>query len=393
MRKIIDFWRWYSLSREQYYESMNKQFMKNLYFLRYTNLAVVILTTCFSVFPFVIDKSFIRSIVYIIAAAVSLLLFFVVRQKINQLNQERQVSKFTVYLLITLYHLNITLFGTYLGVWSNSDNYAVTFMCLLICSLFLFTIPAQTYLCLTLGAMALFIVSTVYVKSHEYWIPDVINVLGAGCISLSFGWQLTMRRLVYITGVGKIEDERDIYYAQSTIDELTGLRNRRDFEQTFRRYMTSHRSYDEWMCIAIADIDFFKDYNDHYGHPNGDVCLRSIGGVLNNMGIYTARVGGEEFALLWFEKEIAHIDKVVARLTNMIKELKIPHEKSIISPYVTLSIGVYVHRCDVQSEALALYDLADKALYIAKNDGRNCAIVCGNEIEQYKITPTGSTEN
>jgi len=397
MRKLINFWRWYSLSSEQYHESIKKPFSSNLYFLRYANLVVVILTTCFAVFPLMVERSLPRTISYITTAAVSLLLFILAKHKTNQVNQGKQVSSFTIYLLITAYYINIIFFSIYIGVLSNPGNFAVTFMYILICSLFLFTISPQFYLCLTLGAMAMFIVSTMNVKSHDYWVYDVINVLGAGCISLFFGWQLTMWRLVYITSSSKIENERNKYYAQSTIDELTGLRNRRDFEQTFQRYMTNHRSSDELMCVAIADIDFFKNYNDHYGHSSGDICLRSIGGALNSMrdsiGVYTARVGGEEFALLWFEKEVAHINTVVDKLTELIKDLKIPHEQSSVSPFVTLSIGIYVQRCGTSNDMRVLYDLADKALYTAKNNGRNCAIVCGNEIEQFKITPACSIEN
>jgi diguanylate cyclase (GGDEF)-like protein len=397
MRKIVNFWRWYSLSREQYHENMKKPFMNNLYFLRYANIVAAILTACFALFPLVIERSLTRASGYIAAAIISLLLFVLARRKLHQFNQGKQISNLTIYLLITAYYANIILFGIYLGVWLNPGNFAVTFMCILICALFLFTISPQFNLCLTLGAMALFIASTVYVKTYEYWIIDIINVLGAGCISLFFGWQLTMWRLVSIMSTSRIENERDKYYAQSTIDELTGLRNRRDFEQTFQRFLTNYRTTDEWMCIAIADIDFFKNYNDHYGHSNGDLCLRSIGGALNNMrdsmGVYTARVGGEEFALLWFEKEASHVNTVVAKLTDLIKGLKIPHEKSAISPYVTLSIGIYIEKCGAFNDTRVLYELADKALYTAKNNGRNCAIVCGNEIEQYKITPANSIES
>ena len=402
MRKIIGLWRWYSLNSEQYHECMKKIFPNNLFFLRYANIVVVILTTSFAIFPLVIDKSISITTSYIEAAVVSLLLAVFVRHRLYREKQGKRTSNLAIYLLIMVYYANIIFFGIHLGVWLNPANYAVTFMCILICALFFFTVPPHFYLCLTLSAMALFTVSTVYVKTPEYWVTDVINVFGAGCLSLFFGWQFTMWRLVSVMSTSKIENERDKYYAQSTIDELTGLRNRRDFEQTFQRFLTNYRTTDEWMCIAIVDIDFFKNYNDHYGHSNGDRCLRSIGAALNsmrdNMGVYTARVGGEEFALLWFEKEISHINTVIAKLTELIKDLIIPHEKSTVSPYVTLSIGVYVHRCGIynnDSRSL-LYDLADKALYTAKNGGRNCAIVCGSEIEQYKITPahlTGSEKS
>ena len=188
-----------------------------------------------------------------------------------------------------------------------------------------------------------------------------------------------------------LEDEKNKYLDQSTVDELTQLKNRRDFMNTFQRYLSNYRTSDDWLCIALADIDFFKFYNDHYGHPQGDVCLRSIGDSLNklrdDLGVYSARVGGEEFAVLWFEREASHVDKVINHWKNMIRDLKIPHEKSKVSDFVTMSIGVYVTRCGSSHDNQALYDLADKALYAAKGSGRNCAIITGDEIKQYKITP------
>jgi diguanylate cyclase (GGDEF)-like protein len=189
-----------------------------------------------------------------------------------------------------------------------------------------------------------------------------------------------------------LEDERNNYFDQSTIDELTQLKNRRDFQQTFKRYLVNYRTSDNWLCIAILDIDFFKYYNDHYGHPKGDDCLRAVGGVLNSLkdshDVYSARVGGEEFALLWFEAEASHVDAIISHLQGLIKELKIPHEKSKVLPYVSISIGVFVERCGTCDDTQIMYDMADKALYNAKEGGRNCAIVFGDEIEQYKIEPS-----
>jgi diguanylate cyclase (GGDEF)-like protein len=281
--------------------------------------------------------------------------------------------------------------GIYLSVLAEPDNYAVVFMCILICALFLFIHPPLYNLCVTLIAVAFFIVSTVLVKSKQNWSVDVINVLFAGVISLFFNWQITKLRLTALLSLTKLEDERNKYYDQSTIDELTQLRNRRDFDQTFQRYLSSYRTSDDWLCIAIFDIDFFKRYNDYYGHIKGDDCLRAIGGMLNTlretMGLYCARVGGEEFAILWFENDLSHINTVVARLNALVRELKIPHERSRLEPYVSISTGVYVEPCGTSSDTRTLYDLADKALYIAKSNGRNCAIISGRNFVQYKITP------
>jgi len=104
------------------------------------------------------------------------------------------------------------------------------------------------------------------------------------------------------------------------------------------------------------------------------------------LGIYTARVGGEEFAALWFEKDSSHVDVVINHWLAAIKEKKIPHEKSKVNDFVSMSIGVYISRCGAYRDTKVLYDLADKALYTAKQGGRNAAIINGDDVKEYKIS-------
>ena len=282
------------------------------------------------------------------------------------------------------------LFGIYFSIWADPSKPASLVLCFFIFSLLLYINPPQFNLLLTLTAIAVFIVSTIIVKEYNIWIYDVIYVIIAGSLGLFFTWHISKLRLGLELSANELEDERNKYVDQSITDELTQLRNRRDFMHTFQRYLSNYRTSDDWLCIALADIDFFKFYNDNYGHPQGDVCLRAIGDALNwlrdDLGVYVARVGGEEFAVIWFEKDSSHVDKVINQWMETIKNLKIPHEKSKVSDFVTMSIGVYKARCGLNHDSQVLYDLADKALYAAKGGGRNCAIITGDDIKQYKIT-------
>ena len=387
MRNMYYSWRFYSFGRERYQECMSKIFINNLSILRQSNIIAAVMAGCFTFFPIIVERDLLKAGVYMATAVIALLLAVFTNYKI----QGALVTNRLIYLLTTAYYANIIGFGIFLGVWGHSDNYAVTFMCILICALSLFINPPLFNLCLTLGATVLFVTTSVITKESEYWIFDICNALFAGFISLFLSWQISKLRLGMELSANMLEEERNKYLDQSTIDELTKLKNRRDFMQTFQRYVVNYRTTDDWLCIAICDIDFFKNYNDHYGHQKGDDCLCAIGGVFNSlmesMGVYSARVGGEEFALLWFEKEVSCADKVVSMVAELVRNLKIPHEKSKVAPYVTLSMGVYIIRCGSSSDMHTLYDLADKALYIAKSSGRNCAIVSGTEIKQYKITP------
>ncbi|MCL2761773.1 MAG: GGDEF domain-containing protein [Treponema sp.] len=385
IRKKLDFWRFYSFEQEQYQKCMDKLFINNLYNLHKINIAFAICVGCSTLYPILVDKDLIKAGIYLTVAIVALLLAVFANYKM----QTALVNNRLIYILTTLFYINVMSFGIYMCVWATPDKLATTFLCFLICALLMFVNSPRFNLSLTLGAIIVFTISTVMIKSPENYFVDIINTCIAGLISLSFNWQITRLRIGLELSTSMLEDDRDKYLDQSTTDELTQLSNRRDFMQTFQRYLSNYRTSDDWLCVAISDIDFFKNYNDHYGHPQGDECLRSIGRAFNqlkeNLGVYAARVGGEEFAILWFEKDISHVDTVVSDMTNLIKELKIPHAKSKVSEYVTMSMGIYVERCGSTTDEQTLYDLADKALYAAKGSGRNCTIVCGREIAQYKI--------
>jgi len=370
---------------------MSNTFNNNLVSLRKANNFFAIFAACFSIFPFFFEHNIYKAGIYLISASIALTLGVYTNYKMQK---EFENTRF-IYVLTVIFYANVMLFGVYLGVWSNPGARATVFLCFLICALLMFIYPPLFNLCLTMGAMLVFIVSAMIIKNQDVWLFDFSNALIAGALSLYFTWHISKLRLGLEISANMLENDRDKYLDQSTIDELTQLRNRRDFTQTFQRYLSNYRTSDDWLCIAICDIDFFKNYNDHYGHPMGDDCLRGVGRILNSLkdskGIYSARVGGEEFALLWFEKNVAHVGAIVTHIADLISDLKIPHEKSSVSPFVTLSIGIYLERCGASDDSKALYDLADKALYAAKDGGRNCAIISGNGIDQYKILPASNS--
>jgi len=388
MKKKIISWRYYSVGKENYHVCINKLFMDNLRNLYLASAFVAVLAGCLTVISIITDRTLlVRAVICCASGIIALLLACFTYYRM----QTAYMSNRFVYIITTIYYANVMWLGIYLSVWASPDKLATIFLCFLICALLMFINPPPFNLCLTMGAIIFFTVSTIYVKGLENRILDIINTVIAGVISLYFTWYIGKLRLGLELSTTMLEDERDSYFDQSIIDELTQLKNRRDFQQTFKRYLSSYRTSDNWLCVAILDIDFFKLYNDHYGHPGGDECLRSVGRVLNSLkdshDVYAARVGGEEFALLWFEAETSHVDVVVSHLQKLIKELKIPHEKSKVSPHVSISMGVFIEQCGAPTDTQTMYDMADKALYNAKEGGRNCAVISGSTIEQYKITP------
>jgi diguanylate cyclase (GGDEF)-like protein len=347
-------------------------------------MVCAVMALCYTFFPILIERSPHKGIVYVIAAAVSMSLSITARLKIKAYKQGKHISPTRVYVLIILGYTNVILFGTYIGVWSSPEVFAVNFMVFLVCALFIFSNPPTLNLVLTLCAVLLFILSTITTKPYIIWRFDIVNVSLAGVLSLIFSWYISRYRLLATFNEIELEKERNKYYDESLEDELTHLKNRRDFTYTFGRYLNNYRESDKYLCLALLDIDFFKNYNDHYGHPRGDECLRVVGRVLNELktekGIYTARVGGEEFALLWFDNDRGKIESIVSKVQEKIKKVNIPHAKSSVSERLTVSIGVYIALCGAFEETRTIYDLADAALYKAKDKGRNCTVISQEDV-------------
>ena len=158
-------------------------------------------------------------------------------------------------------------------------------------------------------------------------------------------------------------------------DFLTGLLNRRAFseraERSWRQAVREHQP----LAVVMMDVDFFKRYNDHYGHAAGDEALRAVGQVIGQHGRRpldsTARYGGEEFVGLWYGVNEASIQAILEAIRSAIEGLELAHVKSDAAPVVTLSIGMaYLHPQPHQTLEDALR-LADVALYLAKEQGRN----------------------
>ena len=372
MLTLYNNWRYYGLGRDEYKTCMEIAFVNNITALRWANLIFFTLAIFFSVSPLIFEKNIIKSGFYIGTAVVALFLFFMACYQNRQLKNKKLINNGLIYTMIFIYYANVMFFGLYLAVWAEPEKIAGSFLGIFICALFLFNISAVLYLCLTLSVLALYITAIIHVKIPSVWNYDIQNALFAGIMGLIFGWQFIMNRITTLSNEKKLKHE-------NTIDALTQLCNYRDFMNTFQRFITSHRQSDHFLCIALIDIDFFKNYNDHYGHPQGDECLRAIGTVLNNLkksdGIYAARIGGEEFALLWHNENPSDAVNLCSRINEIIWDLKIPHEKSIVAPYITVSIGMHVAQYGISHDIKSLYNLADKALYSAKDSGRNCTVV------------------
>ncbi|MBV62393.1 MAG: hypothetical protein CMH65_13965 [Nevskiales bacterium] len=158
------------------------------------------------------------------------------------------------------------------------------------------------------------------------------------------------------------------------IDGLTGLCNRRVFdEELTRSWRTAVRDHQP-LSVVLIDVDHFKAYNDHYGHMIGDDCLRAVGRVLEDSarrpGDLAARFGGEEFALLLPKTDLAGAIRIGQLVVDQVRELQIEHAKVPLG-CVTISAGVAQVESDDHASPDKLLSAADAQLYVAKESGRN----------------------
>jgi diguanylate cyclase (GGDEF)-like protein len=164
-------------------------------------------------------------------------------------------------------------------------------------------------------------------------------------------------------------------------DKLTGLSNRRMFDETFSEEWKSAFKQSKELTLLMIDVDFFKQFNDHFGHGRGDWALVRLGRTLAKYGRrprdLTARYGGEEFAILLPDTSREDAVEMAESLCAEIESLEISHPDSNISSFLTLSIGIATE-IPVSAEGWSdLLDKADKALYLAKTNGRNRIEVFG----------------
>jgi diguanylate cyclase (GGDEF)-like protein len=176
-------------------------------------------------------------------------------------------------------------------------------------------------------------------------------------------------------------------------DGLTGIQNRRMFDQHILRVWQQAVREQQQVAVLLADIDCFKLYNDRYGHQAGDECLRAVATSLSQCARrpldFVARFGGEEFAVVLYEANREYVAEVLTRIQRSIAELNIAHDASVVASRLTLSIGAAFIRPSASRTPDGLIQLADEALYSAKEQGRNRVVVMEAE---YNLLKTGRFE-
>ena len=396
MRKLIQAWRYYTLERDDYIRCINADAMKNLKIMGITGFLFAVFSVYASInfiLSYRITNYAVPSIIFAVLAVASALCGVVLLKKCERYKRDGVLTKInSIYMVMTIGYIVIMLSTIYYEVFVAPGGVPVIFVALIVCAVLLLPPYPVTSIIMNMVALAVYIfASSILIEPYCCWVCELSDVGIGAIISVVLAWYINMHKLVATHSTILMRDERDKYAVRSVTDELTKLHNYRDFMNRLERYLSHYRASDEYMCLAVMDIDRFKQYNDHYGHPQGDECLRLIGEALGkpwaeNPGMYAARIGGEEFALLWFEEDKDNAKKVAEEIHRRIYELRITHEMSDIAPYVTFSVGIDISRSGSYGNTRAAYTAADSALYNAKENGRNNAVIMfeGERILQLK---------
>jgi diguanylate cyclase (GGDEF)-like protein/PAS domain S-box-containing protein len=211
------------------------------------------------------------------------------------------------------------------------------------------------------------------------WVRDVVHVVRKNGVTtelVGFIFDISERKIM--------EDKLIILNKKleqlSFQDGLTSIANRRSFDQTLTTEWQHARRNQQPISLIIADIDCFKPYNDYYGHLQGDDCLVKVAHALSQAPMrvtdLVARYGGEEFVILLPNTTATAALEIAERCRNIVIAQQIEHAMSSVSDVVTVSVGVSTITPTTDTEQSLLFATADKMLYQAKKNGRNCIEYC-----------------
>jgi len=276
--------------------------------------------------------------------------------------------------LICLFSLVVYVFGIYAGIVVQGGELAVVIVWLFLLVQISFDLPPLQNALTVLPCAACFIALSCAYKPAPKCYFDAAYAGVSVLVGLGVSYYQTKLALDNIIAKSHLTQVNFALYHTCTTDELTGLSNRRMVFERYDELLSACTETGSNLACIVLDIDDYKQFNDTYGHPEGDELLRRIGETLGEYGhennVDIGRIGGEEFLAVWPESSEEHCQRVAEELRAAIERMKVPLAGAAEHLTVTMSVGFCVLPPNLAERA---YFFADKALYRAKDAGKNCS--------------------
>ncbi len=376
-------WRYLGYDRETTVRYRPESDRANLRTLKRISIISLLITAPLALtFGFLLQER-IGALLSAITFAFMLGVFFLSRSLLSDALQKKTRAANQLVLLVSL---TVYALGIYSGVVANKGELSVVVIWLFLLVQICFDLPPLQNALTVLPCAALFMVLTCLVKPAPKCWFDILYAFCSIVVGLYVSHHQTRLSLDNIIAKSCLTEANFALYHTCTTDELTGLSNRRMVFERFDAVLEHCVAAGLDVACVVLDIDDYKQFNDTYGHPEGDTLLRRIGQTLfaysEERAIDIGRIGGEEFLAVWAESSLENCVSVAEDLRVSIERMCIPHRTASDHPIVTVSVGL----CKLSpASARRAYFFADKALYRAKDAGKNCCCRYDAETGGYRL--------
>lgn len=361
MSRIIHFVSLNMKRSRHYFEVLQDDVMVDNYFvLLKASIASELVLIAYGIFAIFAFKNQLLNIYYLCFILLNSGLIMLLKKKKEQLTF-RFVQNACRYFLIQMFSFIIMV-----SVFPFPDRPAIFYSPVYLLLLMLFQFPCIEIFLFSTVVNIGYIMLTMSVKAIADSVYDVTAAITAWLLGLIMVALLGSLRL-------RSGEARLVLQQSSRTDYLTGLANRREMDRQFSKVYEMCKQQQVSVSAFMLDVDYFKRYNDHFGHEAGDLCLAHVGEVIRDFiderGYYLARYGGEEFVVL-----LAAVDEKVAEqeAQTLLERLRFKNPEGMME---TFSMGITVEIPDGRSSIYDLIQKADHALYQAKASGRNQYVI------------------
>jgi len=370
MGNSIEKWKYFGLDKKEVLKYSNTVSLDNLKVLKAQCIVMAIFLFIVGPVLLLLTNDSIKGYFIVGCAVYFTVLFFSVR---HTLFSTKEVTASRADFLVFLFSFALYFLCLYIGTVDMDGYPAVTLVAILLFLQIDFDTLPHKNLITILIALTIFLISSYFSKSKDVFIFDVIDATLGTSLGLFVSWQKAKIKWEHVIAQGKLKEVNYELYHACITDDLTKLPNRRQVFEGIEIQCKSCIENGSYLVCIVMDIDQFKEFNDTYGHPQGDILLQRLGGLLlqlsHSLDINVGRIGGEEFMFYWEERNADRAYSVAEQIRLTVQNIPHPAEKD--GALITVSVGVSVKNTFDGFDIDDAYREADDAMYHAKRSGKN----------------------